>query len=563
MRDRISRQFERMMDSKMFRFFYVAGIQSVRILKRSKRRLARFFQPAAEWGSRLFGTFIEKRVQLLRKEIGRLSHGFSIAAERIHLARNKGKANCLAECFKVTGKSVVRHKKLLMSIANIAAPIVAVVVLAFTIHFWMNQNFGLVLAYGDENIATIQSEQTLEQASDMVNQRLVSDAVEKDNVSMTPRYQLTIVDKAHYATPTALCDKLIEKSGGMIEEASGLYINGELVGAVKSNADLSYLLQNTLNSARGEDESAEVSFVENVENVNGLYPSSSIVTSEEMKNLLAGTPEESDSYTVEEGDTPETIARQFKITQEELTTSLGAEQLENLAVGDEIRLSESQPLLTVKLTRTETYETIIPFKTVTVNDDEKDTDYSQVTQEGVDGTQECVDQVTYIDGVEVSREVVSRTVLQEAVDKSITVGTKKKVEPAAPNGVGSGSMMWPVPYTHRVMSKYSMRWGKMHNGIDISSSGVRGQSIVAADGGTVKYVKYHSYGYGYHLMIDHGNGMSTLYAHCNAIYVTPGQKVSKGQVIATVGTTGDSSGNHLHFEVYRNGSRVNPLNYVS
>ena len=112
------------------------------------------------------------------------------------------------------------------------------------------------------------------------------------------------------------------------------------------------------------------------------------------------------------------------------------------------------------------------------------------------------------------------------------------------------------------MSTYQMRWGKMHNGIDISSSGIRGQSIVAADGGTVTYVKYHNYGYGYHLMIDHGNGMSTLYAHCNSINVTPGQKVAKGQVIATVGTTGDSTGNHLHFEVYRNGSRIDPLSCV-
>ncbi|MCI9273294.1 MAG: M23 family metallopeptidase [Clostridiales bacterium] len=458
---------------------------------------------------------------------------------------------------------MVRHKSLLMSIANVAAPIVAVVVLGSTIHFWMNQNFGLVLAYGNETIATIQSEQTLEQASDMVNQRLVSDAVEKKaGVGISPRYQLTIVDKAHYATPTALCDKLIKKSGGIIEDASGLYVNGELIGAIKSSADLSYLLQNTLSSAKGDDPAAKVSFVENVESVKGLYPTASLLTSEELKNLLAGTSEESLTYTVKEGDTAEVIADQFQVSKEELTESLGEAQLAGLKVGDQIRLSEAKPLLTVKMTREERYETIIPYKTVTVNDDHKDTDYSKVTQEGVEGIEQCVDEVTYIDGVEVSRETVSKTVVKEAVDKIITVGTQKVEKPVNQEGIATGSMAWPVPYTRRVVSQYSMRWGKMHNGIDISSSGIRGQSIVAADGGTVKYVKYHNYGYGYHLMIDHGNGLSTLYAHCNSIYVKAGQKVSKGQVIATVGTTGDSTGNHLHFEVYRNGSRVNPLNYI-
>lgn len=563
MLDKIKRKRNGLYDLKVFRYFYIAGVQSVRIGKRIKRRSVQFFRPVAEWGSSLCGSFIKKRLRLLRKECNRISHGFTIAKQRIQQASQKGKANGIAEFFKVMGKSVVRHKGLLMSVANVAAPVIAIVVLGLTIRFWMNQNFGLVLAYGDETIATIQSEQTLGKASDMVNQRLVSDSVEqKGNMEISPRYQLTIVDKAHYATPTSLCDKLIEKSGSAIEEASGLYVNGELIGAVKSSADLSYLLQSTLNSAKQDDPAAKVSFVENVENINGLYPSANLLSSEELKNLLMGSSDESLTYTIKKGDTPETIADKLQVSKEDLTDSLGEEQLMNLAVGDQIRLAEVKPLLTVKMIREESYETAIPYKTVTVNDDQKDADFSKVTQEGVDGVEQYVDEVTYIDGVEVSRETVSRTVIKEAVDKTITVGTKKVEKPVNQNGVATGSMAWPVPYTHRVVSQYSMRWGKMHNGIDISSSGIRGQSIIAADGGTVKYVKYHNYGYGYHLMIDHGNGLSTLYAHCNSIYVKPGLKVSKGQVIATVGTTGDSTGNHLHFEVYRNGSRVNPTNYV-
>lgn len=560
MRDGFSHRTKGIYDTQIGRFFYVAGIQSVRICKRIQRKATGFFRPVLEWGGHLCSTFFRKRFRMFRRELRRIDHGVSIAKGRIQEARKKGKASYIAEYFKVTGKSVIRHKNLLVRIGNIAAPVLAVAALVFTIHFWMNQDFGLVLDFGGEEIATVKSEQTLEQAADMVNQRLVSDALKaREAVSFSPSYRLSIVDKSHYVTPASLCDKMIEKSGGSIEEATGLYVNGELVGAIKSSADLNYLLQSLLSEAKGEDKTAKASFVEHVESVNGLYPAQRIFSTNEIKEILQGT-QQVGSYTIEEGDTFEGIAEKLQISAEELGVVFNDASIEQLTAGDQVLLTQKDPLLTVKIVKEESYEAVIPFTTVTVNDDTQTTDYSAVTQEGEDGKEQCVDQVTYIDGVETSRETVSRTTLQEPVDKIIAVGTQKKIEPA--EGVATGEMTWPVPYTHRVMSTYQMRWGKMHNGIDISSSGIRGQSIVAADGGTVTYVKYHNYGYGYHLMIDHGNGMSTLYAHCNSISVTPGQKVAKGQVIATVGTTGDSTGNHLHFEVYRNGSRIDPLSCV-
>ena len=560
MRNGFSHRTKGIYDTQIGRFFYVAGIQSVRNCKRKQRRVTGFFRPGLEWGGHLCSTFFRKRFRMFRRELRRIDHGVSIAKDRIQEARKRGKASYIAEYFKVTGKSVIRHKNLLLRIGNIAAPVLAVAALVFTVHFWMNQDFGLVLDLGGEEIATVESEQTLEQAADMVNQRLVSDAVKaREAVGFSPSYRLSIVDKSHYTTPTSLCDKMIEKSGGSIEEATGLYVNGELVGAIKSSADLNYLLQNLLNEAKGEDKTAKASFVENVESVNGLYPVQRILSTDGIKEILQGT-QQVGSYTIEEGDTFEGIAEKLQLSAEELGTFLNGVSIEQLTAGDQVLLTQENPLLTIKIVKEESYEAAVPFTTVTVNDDTQTTDYSAVTQEGADGKEQCVDQVTYIDGVETSRETVSRTILQEPVDKIIAVGTQKKVEPV--EGVATGEMTWPVPYTHRVMSTYQMRWGKMHNGIDISSSGIRGQSIVAADGGTVTYVKYHNYGYGYHLMIDHGNGMSTLYAHCNSINVTPGQKVAKGQVIATVGTTGDSTGNHLHFEVYRNGSRIDPLSCV-
>ena len=102
--------------------------------------------------------------------------------------------------------------------------------------------------------------------------------------------------------------------------------------------------------------------------------------------------------------------------------------------------------------------------------------------------------------------------------------------------------------------------GRGHKGLDIACN--KGTEILAAMGGTVAYAHYRS-DYGNFVVIDHGNGYRTVYAHASKLLVTKGQVVEKGQVIALVGSTGQSTGNHLHFEVRINDVAVNPLRYVN
>ena len=99
-----------------------------------------------------------------------------------------------------------------------------------------------------------------------------------------------------------------------------------------------------------------------------------------------------------------------------------------------------------------------------------------------------------------------------------------------------------------------------HSGLDLGAG--KGTSIRAALPGTVYVVRHSTSGYGYHVMVDHGGGFVTLYAHCSKILVTEGQKVEAGTVIAEVGSTGRSTGNHLHFEVRINGEKQNPRSYL-
>lgn len=136
---------------------------------------------------------------------------------------------------------------------------------------------------------------------------------------------------------------------------------------------------------------------------------------------------------------------------------------------------------------------------------------------------------------------------------------------AGNGGVAPGKLLWPVPASSRITSPFGWRWifGKkeFHKGLDIAAP--KGTPIVAAADGTVLTVKKNTYGYGWYVVVNHGGGVSTLYAHCSRIDVREGQKVKMGQTIAGVGTTGNSTGNHLHFEVRINGVQKDPQGYVS
>ena len=133
---------------------------------------------------------------------------------------------------------------------------------------------------------------------------------------------------------------------------------------------------------------------------------------------------------------------------------------------------------------------------------------------------------------------------------------------ASAGSTGSGVLsaagfIWPVNGT--VTSGYGWRWGRLHEGVDIAAPS--GTPIWAAAAGTVIYAGWLG-GYGNLVVVDHGNGLATAYAHASAVLVSVGQSVGQGETVSLVGSTGNSSGPHLHFEVRVNGSAVDPLLYL-
>lgn len=233
--------------------------------------------------------------------------------------------------------------------------------------------------------------------------------------------------------------------------------------------------------------------------------------------------------------------------------------------------------LTVALQTNWTYEEETPFESEITYDDTLPAGYEEVTQEGVNGVTRITIRLTYTNGMQTDAEVIEDKVVSEVVKEKKTVGTKEEStvsestgssssssgSSSSGSGTSTGGFIWPVSHTHAITSYMEERWGRMHNGIDIAGGDDYGQPIMAADGGTVTWSGNDGGGYGNYVMIDHGNGYVTVYGHASSLACSTGDYVSQGQVIAYVGSTGNSTGPHLHFEIRLNGEYLNPLSFVS
>ena len=148
----------------------------------------------------------------------------------------------------------------------------------------------------------------------------------------------------------------------------------------------------------------------------------------------------------------------------------------------------------------------------------------------------------------------------EKAQSAQTGGTEKKADKGWFWPLGSFSCYISSGYGYR---DASIGGNAFHGGIDITGSNVYGQPIYATRGGTVAAAINGTTGYGKHVKLDHGDGFLTVYGHCSKLCVKEGQWVNQGQKIAEVGSTGNSTGPHLHFEVRYNNTKKNPFNYVS
>lgn len=200
-----------------------------------------------------------------------------------------------------------------------------------------------------------------------------------------------------------------------------------------------------------------------------------------------------------------------------------------------------------------TYNEEIAYEEQTVEDSNMYSDQQTVIQTGENGEKEINARLTIENGVETAHEIISETVIKQPVAQICSVGVKIR-----PVGVGTGDFIFPT--LGSISSRFGERWGRSHDGIDIANS--LGTDIYASDDGKVTFSGVQN-GYGNIIIIDHGNGYTTKYAHCSELIKNVGDVVKKGDLIAKSGNTGRSTGNHVHFEICRDGTPLNPLDFVN
>lgn len=371
------------------------------------------------------------------------------------------------------------------------------------------------------------------------------------NLSMDIGYSLGYVQHDNLLNADYVKDLLFSK----VSEVSTQYVlsvDGQIVGANASKTALELVKQRILSSRSGNSENSRAEFVQEISIEQKPVANTYVKTIAEIEDTLVNGTQSSQMYAVQEGDTLGRIAQTYGMTLEQVTGMNPQIDPWAIAPGEAIRVAGAAPLLSVKTTSQLKYTQEIAYETEIVYSDDLLRTQTKIYSEGANGKANVVANVISVDGVEQTRTIQAWDIVAEPVTEIKLVGTK---EPPAKAATGN----FIIPFRGLKTSSYGYRSRGFHTGVDFA--GVKGSPVVAADGGIVIQSGWNG-SYGNCVMIDHGNGMVTLYAHNSAVKVKQGQRVAQGETIALLGSTGNSTGPHCHWELRINGKTVNPLNYV-
>jgi murein DD-endopeptidase MepM/ murein hydrolase activator NlpD len=352
-------------------------------------------------------------------------------------------------------------------------------------------------------------------------------------------------------------EKELTDEVGLVIYGYSLYIDDELVGSTQYEGALEALLDQ-MRQIGVTGDTLSVDFVEDVRIIPGYVPTNSLKNLGEIAEKINSTKVGEVTYTVVSGDTWGQIAYDHDMNNAALLELNPGYDIDRINIGDELVISREIPYLTVRVTERQNYVDEVNYDIAYVDDSSMYQGDTRVIEKGEYGTADIVADVVYVNGVETERTVLSQVMLTAPKTETRARGTKER-----PSWMPTGSFRWPA--YGRITSGFGYRntgirgASTYHQGIDIACG--YGTTIVAADGGTVIYTGYKG-AMGYTVIIDHGNGYHTYYEHCSSFLCSAGQHVYKGQGIARCGSTGVSSGPHCHFGIMKNGTYVNPLNYL-
>lgn len=548
----------------IYKNLYVLGITLLRRRLRLHRQIRRFFKRLRggslrrlEQAKEFLISFRKRLIQRMVTPFVRLGTVRSQMRPVIERSKKDGKIPIQAY-FTIALTFLRLLFTILRTLFNYAVPIVAAILLFQYIDGKANQPFGLDVYYNDIRIGFIETESDFDEAARIIKKRYI--ASDTSTLIATPHF---VVREARpgedYTSQKELANRILATSQDKIVNAYGFYVDDRFYGAVRESGPLIEELESILEDARTGVEDEKVGFAKRIRVEPGVYPLGSIVDFKSLKAKIRSYETVDEIYTVEYGDSPSLIATKTGLSYDSIVALNPFLEETGLLPGQQLLLNQARPFMSVMNTYTTVYEEEVPYEVEEVETSTYVKGYRMVSVKGEPGLQRVTAAISTVNGVEVSREILDRVLIRAPITEKVIVGTNNPQNIVSSGGarVNSSGFMWP---TVGGVINVGLGGYPGHTGVDIPRPS--GTPIFAAAAGRVVRVVNSGVGYGRYVIIDHGNGYTTLYAHASAIHVSVGQYVNQGDVIASVGRTGNATGNHLHFEVRYKGQIMNPRNYI-
>ena len=411
-------------------------------------------------------------------------------------------------------------------------------------------------AYNGKVLGYVREQEEVTDVLDIAGQKLTENSGSSLAVEFVPNRNITFNEVDSSGKVLDSSDSAVNKLVYMTDietEAYGVYDGPNLVAVVKDSGDAENLLLETQDVLSTPDKGMELVSSEFANTLDIKPLNVLLISVQDNTSALEQMVEGGDMeiyHIVEEGENLNSLQEDFSVGPENIYDETNSEIAIAPEQGDKVCIHKTVEPLSVTMVETGHMKEVVEFKTVKKESDEYYKGDTVIQQDGEDGIQIFEGTITKEKGEIVDRQVESIETVRKVKDKIIIVGTAERPKTAA-----TGTFAMPLKDSYQLSSPFGPRWGRMHTGLDMAR-GV-GIPIYASDGGTV--IRAGSYGgYGLCVDIDHENGYVTRYAHCSRLLVSVGDKVYQGQNISLMGSTGNSTGPHLHFEIIQNGTAINP-----
>ena len=454
-------------------------------------------------------------------------------------------------------QGVKKNKEFWPALLSYVVPAVFFVIMVATITIGLSEDYALQVSLDGQHIGYIDNYNVLTNADTVIKNKLVT-LDDSQKWSMEPEIKVVTTQGKTVIDERQLSDQILKASDENIVSATGFYVDGEFHGAVENSAKLEKAMEDVLAPyVEDNDDGTVTTFVQDVSLTEGIFFTDTIVDEDSLVDKITGLVEGEVWYTVVQGDSPSLIASKNGLRLRELYNLNPELEGGGLWVGDQILVSQAVPFLQVKEIVREVREVETSYSIERKQNASMNYGTTKTIQKGEKGLNKVTVDVTYVDGIPQSETVIETEVIREPVKEILEIGTYM---PRVGNISisATGKFGWPTGGGVRISRGFAGQY-PAHNGVDIA--GPIGTPIYASDDGVVVTAKYTNVGYGVYLIVDHGNGYQTVYAHCSALLVGYGDQVKKGQQIAKMGSTGNSTGSHLHYEIKSGNVRYDPYKF--